>query len=155
MTTLEPRLGHLYRQPDGTILIAEDNGLHPIHGGPGRYMTGSTVIHGIIGSENWNAAMLQARTTLLASFEEANRRRQAIQTKYDNLGEALLEEAERRGWCSEYEEFAEEWDLPKRTRDYVVCINVVVNAKDGDEAKELALGGFRNYEYDVDVEEQV
>ena len=155
MTLTELQLGHLYKQTDGVLLICEgETSLMPIHGGLRRYLSGDTQHYAAPGDENWIAAMLQACTTLLNSFEDANRKRQAMQAKYDNLGEALLAKAEDHGWCSEYEEFAEEWDLPKRTRDYEVTITVTVNAANAQEAQEWAERNHKDYEYEVEVEEK-
>lgn len=68
----------------------------------------------------------------------------------ESIGNALLEEAESRGWCSEYDEFVEglngrlTYDLPVREREYEVEIDVTyrmtvsVTARSEDEALEAA-----------------
>lgn len=54
------------------------------------------------------------------------------------LKQAILEKAEEHEWCSEYDEFAEEWDLTPRVREYEVTMSVTVRARDEDEAEALA-----------------
>ena len=68
----------------------------------------------------------------------------------EKIGIALQEEAESRGWCSEYDEFVEglngglTYDLPVREREYEVEIEatyrmtVTVTARSEDEAMETA-----------------
>lgn len=81
-----------------------------------------------------HAAAANQRISILANVREANTR---LQQHLEGLGEALREEAERRGWCSEYDDFAEQWDLPKCTRGWAVTITLTVSARGEDEAIEF------------------
>lgn len=119
-----------------------------------------------VGSEDWcvrmvavrDAAMrqIQAATTELDQVKEARDQQEnvlrgritretdglrgqlkSIQQHLENLGQALLEQAVDKDWCSEYDDFAEQWGLPRRFRDFAVTINVRVSARDEDTALEL------------------
>lgn len=48
------------------------------------------------------------------------------QNKWDSLWEALQEEAERRDWCDQYDDFAEAHGGPRRDHDYTVTVDVTV-----------------------------
>jgi hypothetical protein len=84
-----------------------------------------------------------------------NTRNQQFSDSINVIGKALMEEAERRGWCSEYDEFVESinsqlpfHDLPTREREYEVTWtesyivrvdrSVTYTAKSPEEAEDLA-----------------
>ena len=58
--------------------------------------------------------------------EELRMSQQRHYKDIERIGEALIAEADRRGWCHEYDQFVEALnvalyhDLPLRTREYVV-----------------------------------
>lgn len=89
------------------------------------------------GTEEWVYRMTRARTALVRDLTNERTMLSNVQEHLDNLGNALLEEAESRGWCSEYEEFAQKWDLPTRIKEYDVTMTVRVSARDEDEAQSL------------------
>ena len=65
----------------------------------------------------------------------------AAQTKYlDDLREAILEKAQEMDWCSEYEEFAAQWDLLPRIWEYEVEVVYRVEARSSEEAEEYFEG---------------
>ncbi len=89
------------------------------------------------GSPEWVDRMLRIRHALINS--NANTQR-ALDERIDyikRLGEALLQEANDRDWCGEYDTFAEEWGLPKRTSEWEVTMTVRVTARDEDSALSL------------------
>lgn len=102
--------------------------------------------------------MLTARTTLASKLSVEEQKRQTLQARLNDLGQALLEKAEEKGWCEEYEEFAEEWDLPKRYKEFWVTVVVPVDARDREaaerEIEELLRRPLEEYEMDITVEER-
>lgn len=90
------------------------------------------------------------------------------ETDFNLVAERILEEAENRGWCSEYESVVDSiqgrlrrGQMLTRTRDYTVAfsVSVSVNARDEDAAEETARDILRsNFSYylndaNVDVQE--
>lgn len=107
------------------------------------------------GSELWVSHMLKFRGEMLEYSEKI--RQQLIQTQdqvrgleesYESLGEALRDKAVEHDWCDEYDEFAEQWNLPSRTREYEVTVTVRVLAKSDDHAEELVGENFSMSMYD-------
>lgn len=88
------------------------------------------------GSELWTLKMVQFRNSLASDLRNANAEVQQQKTFFKNLGEAILEEADRRKWCEEYDEFASQWGLPTRTREYDVIVRFRVLARSTEEAEE-------------------
>lgn len=87
--------------------------------------------------EEWGVRIGHMRRTLSQSAKSANTRADDLQRWKDNVGEALRDQAEERGWCEEYEEFAENWDLPIREYEYNVNISIQVRARNYEAAREL------------------
>lgn len=92
----------------------------------------------------WVNRMTAFRNTMLSGVQQNNKtiqdqrnQIQELNTRHEGLGEALLQEAIDRDWCYEYDEFADEWDLPKRTREYEVTITVRVRAQSEEDAEEM------------------
>jgi hypothetical protein len=89
-------------------------------------------------SQDYSTSQAQARDTHMKDIEY--------------IGQALIDQANDRGWCDMYDDFIREindelhYSLPVRNRDYLVTldmnvsIEIVVNAGDEDQAKELAEG---------------
>lgn len=71
----------------------------------------------------------------------ADERRTMEEWKH-RVTERAHEEADRQGWCSEFDDFLEDIDLPRRSSDYDVFVDVTVrvcvtvNASTDDEARE-------------------
>ena len=70
----------------------------------------------------------------LTTLREANTR---LQSWIDELGQAIRAKAIEHEWCSEYDTFAEEWDLPKRWLNFGVTMTVTVTASDEESALEM------------------
>jgi hypothetical protein len=88
------------------------------------------------GSELWVSKMVQFRNNLASDLRNANAEVERQQTFHRNLGEAILAIADEREWCEEYDEFASQWNLPTRTREYEVIVRFNVLARSAEEAKE-------------------
>lgn len=86
------------------------------------------------GTEGWVDRMVRARNALVTDLRNTRAEVISLNTRWENLGEAILEEAINRDWCGEYDAFAEEWGLPTRARDYEVTMTVTVKARDEDAA---------------------
>lgn len=103
--------------------------------------------------------LIREKTAVECDLEDAKRATQQAQIRHENdiatIGEALLEEAERRGWCSDFDEFVSDVNeklyasLPRRIKDFDVYVEVIarvrvsVSAADEDEARSEAYGSWR------------
>ena len=118
-------------------------------------------------------ALKLAVSALTAEKERLERDVQTFRTRADTyatdfsiVGEALMEEAENRGWCDEYDRFVENvnvltslLDLPEREREYEVVVTgtatvswshpVTVTARSADEAIEMVENNPSAY-FDMD-----
>lgn len=103
------------------------------------------------GDDDWIEKMLDIRTRLVNDlrFERAELSRR--DTYLEGLRQAILEKAIEKDWCEEYDEFAEEWDLPKREREYMVTMTVSVLARDREEAEEMVAEKISIRDYDEGV----
>ena len=104
-----------------------------------------------VGSEGWSLRMIQIRDNMAVRLKAAEFRDNQSREKYDLLGQAILEQAEERDWCREYDEFAESWDLPTRRKNFRVTVTLTVQAQDEDSASDLVDSGLRISEYDDHV----
>lgn len=86
---------------------------------------------------------------LRATVERLVHSNTALTRHLEGLGQALLEEAEQRGWCDQYDEFAEKWDLPQRKKVYVVTMTVTVNAVNEEAATDLVSSNVGVTPYDI------
>lgn len=126
----------------GTVCIAvNETDLLPLGRptGSNYYLAtdGATEHYATVGSDTWIAKMVEQRDALARDLENE---REDLRRRMDyihNLGQAILEKADEHDWCSEYDEFAEEWDLPRRKREYRVTMYVTVEARDEDQAREI------------------
>lgn len=100
-------------------------------------------------TEEWVLRMVRALTDTNADYLNEQRNLSTLQRYHERLGEALLEKAEEKDWCSEYDEFAEEWDLPRRTRSHEVTVVFTVMARNGEEAEETVQDGL-SWSFDVE-----
>lgn len=107
------------------------------------------------GSEGWNWRMRQALQRANQDYLNSDRAFRALTNWAEGLKQALLEKAVDKDWCSEYDEFAEEWDLPLRTRQYTVTVEFLVDATSEDDAIDIATEGahipFDNVEFGASV----
>lgn len=104
--------------------------------------------------------LVREKTDAEVRLEDAQRALSQAHQRHDNdiatIGERLIEEADRRGWCSEFDEIVDELngslfvDLPRRVRDFSVdvrvevSLGVTVTATTEDEAREIAAREWRD-----------
>lgn len=75
-----------------------------------------------------------------------------LQQHLEGLGDALRAKAIEKGWCEEYDEFAEEWDLPKRYLDFEVTMTLTVIASDEESALEFVRDNISITNYSENVQ---
>lgn len=112
------------------------------------------------GSPEWCARMVGVRAHILAENRRTRDNHAALQNYLTGLKEALLEKAIEKDFCSEYDEFAAEWELLPRHREYQVTVTLTVQATDEDNAQEIVENAMNTYyvdaisDYpDIDVQE--
>lgn len=88
------------------------------------------------GSELWVKKMVEFRNNLASDLRNANAEVQRRKTFHENLGQAILAVADEKNWCEEYDAFAENWNLPTRTREYDVTVRFRVLARSTEDAEE-------------------
>lgn len=110
-----------------------------------------TELVGHPGSDYWVDIMKANRVSLAQDLANERAALQRVTTYVENLGEAILAKAEKHDWCSEYDEFADEWDLPKRVSQHEVTLTVIVEARDEESARDYVRENFSLSEYDEDV----
>lgn len=88
------------------------------------------------GSELWVKKMVEFRNNLASDLRNANAEVQRQKTFHENLGQAILAVADEKNWCEEYDAFAENWNLPTRSREYDVTIRFRVLARSTEDAEE-------------------
>lgn len=123
----------------GRLHISIGGCLVPVHGAINDVMSTWTDQAEVVahpGSELWVSKMVQFRNSLTLDLRNAKAEIQQHKTFFKNLGEAILEEADKREWCEEYDEFASQWGLPTRTREYDVIVRFRVLARSTEEAEE-------------------
>ena len=138
----------------GRVMIATSDSEMSFIGGAGKV----TVMKGQEvemlcepGSENWIDRMKAVRRMLLTEVDNARKDVQRLTSYQDRLGEAILEKAVYHDWCSEYDEFADEWDLPKRITTYDVTMTIQVDARNRDAAVEFVRDEFGLTSYSDNV----
>lgn len=92
--------------------------------------TDTAYLQGVIAqlTEERNQAE-QLATRLTEERDRATQENTRLQNRFESLGDALYEEAEERGWCSDYEEFVDNhpnMGLKRRVNDYRVTVRVNV-----------------------------
>ena len=93
-------------------------------------------------TDEWVLRMVRALTNTNTDYLNEQRSHRYLRDHHERLGQAILEKAEEKDWCSEYDDFAEEWDLPRRTRPYEVEVQFTVMARDEEEAQEMVENGL-------------
>lgn len=139
----------------GTVCIAvNETDLLPLSrpNGSNHYLAtdGATEHYATVGSDTWIAKMVEQRDALARDLENERADLRRKQEYIHNLGQAILEKANEHEWCSEYDEFAAEWGLPSRRREYRVTMYVTVEATDEDQARETVAGEVHLDPYSVD-----
>lgn len=138
-TLTEVLVRHGIYNHNGVLYIAiADNTLQELVGTHTFQVTsGEVTLVEAPGSTEWVDRMVRIRSGINRRADNAENDLRMKNEYITALGQALLEEAERRDWCGEYDEFAGEWDLPLRFKEYDVTVAVRVKARDEDEAKAL------------------
>lgn len=86
------------------------------------------------GTPAWTDRMARVRATAVRTLAGAQKQLHDKNDHLERLGQAILEQANEREWCEEYDAFAEEWGLPKRTSEWEVTMTVRVTARNEDDA---------------------
>lgn len=154
-------VGHIYNHADQPMMATSENELTPLrdleHVGP--YTPNSrTTLSSMVGFSSWTVHMIDAVKNYRDRVVElekmvgearhdqnvAQKELHAQKTVYRQLGEALLEEANKRNWCSQYNDFADTWNLPKRTLNFRARVEFNFCASSRDEAKILLRDSLDN-----------
>lgn len=90
------------------------------------------------GTLGWVDRMARARAQLSNNNKALADNLDAKSRYIGELGEAILVKAVEHEWYEEYDDFADEWDLPKRDAEYEVVITVRVMARNEEKAVEFA-----------------
>lgn len=89
------------------------------------------------GTQEWIDRMVRIRNSLIRRAVRAETSLEAKVGYIESLGQALFEKAQEKEWCEEYDEFAAEWNLPRRERYFEVTMAVRVLATDENAAKDI------------------
>lgn len=157
-TTTERRGGlitHALYNQSGVIRIAiDDEDLMDLNGSNTTQVLagdGDVELVARPGSEPWVRTMVVTQRNLKRDLEETHEEVDRLRRDWNSLGEAILEKADKYEWCDEYDEFAKEWNLPTRHREYEVTIDVRVMARSEDDAVEFVKDhlGFNIFDEEV------
>lgn len=97
----------------------------------------TTTLRAAVGSPEWCAHMTDVRAEVLTAYRFDRNEYAFLKNYLTNLKQALLEKAIEKDFCREYDDFAAEWDLLPRSREYQVVVTVNVMATDEDNALEM------------------
>lgn len=143
----------LYNHSDNVMIAISDHLLVPVTetGDTKHVANEATELLALPGTAVWINHIVDIRNSLARDVANEKALSQRQKTYIENLGQAILREAINRDWCEEYDEFAEQWDLPTRFSEYDVTIAVRVRARNREEAADLIRGelGFGSYHDDV------
>lgn len=89
------------------------------------------------GSEEWVTRMVNIRVRMSRELETLKSAARTHAVYIQGLKEAILQKAVENDWCSEYDEFADEWDLIRRVNEFQVTVTVNLMARDSDTAQEM------------------
>lgn len=103
------------------------------------------------GDDVWVSRMMRARTLLIRRAGVAEMGLREKVDHFERLREAILEVAEAKDWCEEYDAFAEEWGLTPRTKEWEVVMAVRVKARNEDDAVSIARDGVNLDSYNNDA----
>lgn len=109
----------------------------------------TTKLNAVVGSPEWCTRMAGARTQALAMYRRDRDEHAFLVNYLSNLKQALLEKAIEKDFCSEYDEFAAEWDLLPRNREYQVVVTVTVTATDEENAQDIVENALNLYYVDT------
>lgn len=153
VTLTEVLMRHAMYQRFGTTQIAiDDDTLQDLTGTDTVTVTPRDVtLLEPTGSPEWVDRMIRIRATLVRALDNSQKALRDKEQHLERLGEAILEQANERDWCEEYDTFAEEWGLPKRTTEWEVTMTVKVEARNEDDAITLVKDGVSIDTYDGPV----
>ena len=109
----------------------------------------TTTLRAAVGSPEWCARMAGVRAEVLMSSMRDRDQYTWLANHLDGLKQALLEKAIEKDFCSEYDEFAAEWDLLPRHREYHVTITLTVQATDENDAQDILENAINLYYVDT------
>ena len=109
----------------------------------------TTELTAVVGNPEWCSRMAGARDYLVAENQRNRDNRADLENYVTNLKEALLEKAIEKDFCREYDDFAAEWDLLPRSREYQVVVRINVMAADEDNAQEIVENAMNLYYVDT------
>jgi hypothetical protein len=138
ITLTEVLVRHAFYQHHGIVRIAiMDNTLQDLTGTDTFQVNlGDVSLLEEPGSPAWVDRMARIRSTLNRANDRAQTELREHTSHFERLKEAILEMADEKQWCEEYDAFAEEWGLLTRFKDYEVTVTLTVRAKNEDEALE-------------------
>jgi hypothetical protein len=142
-TLTEVLVRHAFYSHNGIIRIAiDDNTLQDLTGTDTYVVTPQQVV--LIAEPtlpDWADRMLRIRSTTVRALTNSQKELHERISHFERLKEAILEVADEKQWCEDYDDFAETWGLLKRTKDWEVVMTVRVEARTKDDAIEIVSGG--------------
>lgn len=141
---------NLYDHGDRVMIAVSGNTMSPIMDST-VYVEAdeNTKLYATAGSPEWCARMAGVRTLLLTENRRIRDDHAFLENYITGLKQALLEKAIEKDFCSEYDDFAAEWDLIPRSREYQVTVTVNVMATDEDNAQEIVENAVNFYYNDT------
>lgn len=109
----------------------------------------TTTLLAAVGSPEWCNRMVGVRTHLVTENRRNRDDLAWLQNYVTGLKQALLEKAIEKDFCGEYDEFASEWDLIPRQREYHVTVTLTVSATDEDTAQDIVQNAMNLYYVDT------
>jgi hypothetical protein len=115
--------------------------------------------------EKLNATVSSLETDRQFYLDRLDRAKADHRADIARIGNKLMEEAEDRGWCSEYDDIVDDLnrnlsvELPTRSKDYTVTVRlnveITVDAQSEEGARSAAHDIARRLERDLDSNENV
>lgn len=107
---------------------------------------------------NRNAEVERYQESLASAERRATTAKQQHERDIALIGEKLLEEADERGWCEQFDDVVEELnrklivELPTRERDYNVQVTITVAARNEDAAEDLVRNMLRRLDANYNID---
>lgn len=154
-TLTEVLVRHGFYQQNGITRIAiEDFTLQDLTGGDTyRVNPNEVTLIAHPGSTEWADRMVRIRTSMVRRLTTAENSLAEKTNYFERLKQAILEVADEKQWCEEYDAFAEEWDLIPRNKNWEVTVTVTVKARNEDDAVEIVKDSLSIYSYSDGVED--
>lgn len=109
----------------------------------------TTTLLAAVGSPEWCARMAGVRTEVLTAYRFDRDEHAFLKNYLTDLKQALLEKAIEKDFCREYDDFAAEWGLLPRSREYQVVLTINLMATDEDNAQEIVENAMNLYYVDT------